>query len=82
MSEEYLKYGKQTVFGDLSKDGLLFRFLSEYNVIFGEKKHNLSCSTCREKLWNDYLNLFKMELYFYTSANLFNIHAHNVNNVF
>jgi len=61
MSEEFLKYGKKTVFGDLSKDGLLFRFLSEYNAIFGEKKHNLSCSSCREKIWNNYLNLFKMK---------------------
>jgi hypothetical protein len=61
MNEEFLKYGKQTVFGDLSKDGLLFRFLSEYNRKFGEKKHNLSCSTCREDIWNNYLNLFKMK---------------------
>jgi hypothetical protein len=61
MNEEFLKYGKQTVFGDLSKGGLLFRFLSEYNRKFGEKKHNLSCSTCREDIWNNYLNLFKMK---------------------
>lgn len=61
MNEEYLKYGKQTVFGDLSKDGLLFRFLSEYNAIFGEKKHNLSCTSCKNEIWNNYLNLFKMK---------------------
>lgn len=61
MSEEFLQYGKQAVFGDLSKDGLLFRFLSEYKLIFGKEKINLSCSKCKNDVWDSYTNLFKMK---------------------
>tara|TARA_R110000803_G_scaffold149081_7_gene214552 strand:- start:2364 stop:2795 length:432 start_codon:yes stop_codon:yes gene_type:complete len=61
MSDEFLKYGKETIFRDLSRGGLFAKFLKSYSEEFGNKKLNPACSSCRTEYWNNYLNLFKMK---------------------
>jgi len=53
--KDWVKYGKSAIFRDISKDGLLSKFLKDYKSDFGGTI-NPSCSKCLNTYWNKYIN--------------------------
>lgn len=60
MDAKFKNIGMRAVFSDMSKDGLLVQFNTEYRKKFGTNI-NISCPKCRASAWGDYLKLFQME---------------------
>ena len=59
MDKRYLDIGRQAVFRDTTKGGLLYQFIRDYKSYFNSG-FNLSCQKCKDNYWNNYKNLFKM----------------------
>jgi len=55
--KEFLKYDKNTILRDKSRDGLFVNFIRKYEAEFGEKVI-VGCGACLAKMYNNFINKY------------------------